>query len=109
MPSDVLCDVSGCRSGLPPVSTEICGYNCSNVEGSGTPNAAQLAATCGLAIGLSWLQGSTSVASKRENVPYNSPMDGARKPCPQVPRKVRSSFTCQWKPILLLVVPPNVE
>ena len=90
---------------LPPVTTEICELACSKLAGSGTPRVAQLAPICPVAP----LQGSWICASKRAKVPYNSPMDGARKPSAQVPRKVRSSFSCQRKQSLLLVVLPKFE
>src|SRR5512135_3503018 len=105
MPNVLFVEVSGCRFLLPPVSTEICGFDCWNVAGFGTPRIAQFAPSWPVAL----LHGSCSVASKREAVPYSSPIDGARKPSAHVPRNVKSSTTCQRKPTLLLVVLPNVE
>src|ERR1700752_1464567 len=95
-----LSDVSGCRVWLPPVMIEICGLVCS--KPGGTPSAAQFGVTLPL-------HGSCSEGSKHENVSNNSPIDGARKPSAQVPRKVQSSTTCQRKPNLLLVVLPKFE
>src|SRR5690606_36615882 len=104
-PAVKLVEVSGLSSGLPPVTTEICVLACSKFAGSGTPSAAQFAPSWPVAP----LHGSWIVASKRENVPYSSPIDGARKPSAQVLRRVKSSLTCQRRPNLLLVVPPKLE
>src|SRR5690606_9365818 len=104
-PAVKLVEVSGRRSGLPPVTTEICVLACSKFSGSGTPSSAQFAPIWPVAP----LHGSWMVASKREKVPYSSPIDGARKPSAQVLRNVRSSLTCQRSPNLLLVVPPKFE
>src|SRR6478672_13221360 len=99
-PSVRLFDVSGCRFWLPPVMIEICGLFC--VKPGGTPRVWQFAVTLPP-------HGSTSEASKRENVPNNSPIDGARKPSAHVPRNVKSSTICQRKPTLLFVVEPKFE
>ena len=54
-------------------------------------------------------QGSTISWSKRDGVPNNSPIDGARKPSAQLPRKSRSSIGCQLIQALNVVVEPKVE
>ena len=54
-------------------------------------------------------QGSSSTSSKRDWVPNNSPIDGARKPSAYVPRRRRSSIGFQLTPPLKVVVEPEVE
>src|SRR6185436_12056819 len=54
-------------------------------------------------------QGSTTTWSKRDGVPNNSPMLGARKPSAQLPRNSRSSIGSQLIPALKVVVEPDVE
>ena len=54
-------------------------------------------------------QGSTTSWSKRDGVPNNSPMLGARKPSAQEPRNSRSSIGSQLIPALNVVVEPEVE
>src|SRR5688572_11611500 len=109
MPTPQLSELSGSRSWFPPVTTGNWAFSCTYELLAGTPSAMQLVRMFAGDAAVRPEQGSTTSWSKREGVPNNSPMLGARKPSAQEPRKRRSSIGCQLIPALSVVVDPEVE
>src|SRR3982751_1747869 len=93
-PSTQLFDVSGFRFWLPPVMTESWSVG-AVLDPLGAPWLAQLVRTAASLLKLRVCRlcsehGSSIDESKRDSEPNSSPIAGARKPCAQVARNLRS-------------------